>query len=71
MAHALSSGDNLVHSHVADDGEAAAEAEEDSGLMPRLCIWHRKLPGFCKGVEGWCTILRAEREHLPNSEIPE
>ena len=58
MAHALSSGDNLVHSHVADDGEAAAEAEEDSGLMPRLCIWHRMLPGFCKGVEGLVYNLK-------------
>lgn len=52
MAHAHSSGDNLVHSHVADDGEAAAEAEEDLWLMPCLCIWHRKLPEFCKGVQG-------------------
>lgn len=32
MAHALSPGDNLVHSHVADDGDMAAEAEEDLRL---------------------------------------
>lgn len=27
MAHALSPGDNLAHSHVADDGDTAEEAE--------------------------------------------
>ena len=48
MAHALSPGDNLVHSHVADDGDTAAEAEEDSRLPPRLCTQHQKLPGVCK-----------------------
>lgn len=48
MAHALSPGDNLVHSHVADDGDTAVEAEEDLRLQPRPCIQHRNLPCFCK-----------------------
>lgn len=48
-------GDNLVHSHVADDGDAAAEAAEDSRPMPRLCVQCRSLPGFCKGVDGLIT----------------
>lgn len=51
MAHALSPGDNLVHSHVGDDRDTAAEAGEDLRLMPRLCVQHRNLPGFWKGME--------------------
>lgn len=51
MAHALSPGDNLVHSHVADDGDTAAEAEEDLRLLCRLCTQHRNLPGFGKAIK--------------------
>ena len=35
VAHALSPGDTLVHSHVADDGDTAEEAEEDLRLIPQ------------------------------------
>lgn len=41
VAHALSPGDNLVHSHVADDGDTAEEAEEDLRLMPQKSFEHR------------------------------
>lgn len=51
MAHALSPGDNLVHSHVADDGDTAAEAEEDLRLLCCLCTQHRNLPGFGKAIK--------------------
>lgn len=41
VAHALSPGDNLVHSHVADDGDTAEEAEEDLRLIPQNPFEHR------------------------------
>lgn len=41
VAHALSPGDNLVHSHGADDGDTAEEAEKDLRLIPQKPFEHR------------------------------
>lgn len=72
MAHALSPGDNLVHSHAADDGDTAAEAEEDSRLPPCLCIEHRNLPGFCKGLKKRSMPnFKGKGDHSAQSEVAE
>lgn len=43
VAHALSPRVNLVHSHAADDGNTAAEAEEAWRLLPQNPQEHRNL----------------------------
>lgn len=55
MAHALSSGDNLVHSHVAGDGIQPRVLLRRMGPPARLCAQPRNLPvlnGF-GGMDVW------------------
>ena len=66
MAHALSPGDNLVHSHVADDGDTAVEGEEYLRLMPQNSFEHRNLLQGYRGIDA--PIFRAQRESLFQGE---
>lgn len=44
VAHALSPGDNLVHSHVADDGMKLRVLRRTGGLVRCPCAQPRNLP---------------------------
>lgn len=57
MAHALSPGDNLVHSQAADDGDTVAEAEE----LPGSCL---ALAPSTGSLLGFGRVWRDGRAHL-------
>lgn len=67
MAHALSPGDNLVHSHVADDGDTAEEAEEDLRLMPQNPFLSTET--FLESIVIDAPVFRAQREALLQAEV--
>lgn len=57
----------MVHSHVAADGDTAAEAEEGLRLMPQNPFEHGSLLQGYRGTDA--LVFRASRENLPQGEI--